>query len=435
MVSDYFKKTLSVLITNFAILPLNIVAGIFIARYLGAEGKGVLALALLIATILKLAGGIGIEYANVYYTSKKRTMVDRIFTNSILVWILASVILTVIVLLFKDFILITFLPNYDPHIFNLTLAIFPFFLWWSFALAIFQGLENFREFNILKLAVPFVKFVGVISFVVILKMNITGGAFSLVFSYAIPALLSVILLRKHTKLHLTLDKKLLRSSISYGLKGQVGLFFQFFNYRLGIFLVNLFLDLKAVGYYSISIAISELLWYIPNSIALTLFPTTSAKDAKSAVLFTCKVCRKSIAVMLITTVAVGILGKVLIPYLYGKTFEAAVNPLLILLPGVVAYGLVKILIGYLQGQGKPQYGSFVTVISLTLTVIFDFLLIPKLGIAGAALATTIAYGVSFALTSFIFTKIARVGFKDYLTPDFGVVKEYLQKLLEKYGKK
>lgn len=432
--SDYFKKTFSVLITNFAIVPLNIIAGIVIARYLGAEGKGTLALVILIATILKLVGGIGIEYANVYYTSKNRNKVNEIYTNSILIWILASTVLTLVIFLTKDFILSTLLPKFDPYIFNFALTAFPFFLWWGFALAIFQGLQNFREFNLLKLLVPITKLGAVIMFVVILQTGIAGGAISLTLSYAVPAAFSIILLRKFTKPKLPLNKNLLRKGISYGIKGQVGLFFQFFNYRLDMFLVNLFLDIKAVGYYSISVAIAELLWYIPNSIALTLFPTTSAKDAKSAILFTCRVCRKSIALMLITAIIVGAFGKILIPFLYGSSFATAVDPLLILLPGVVAYGLVKILIGYLQGQGKPQYGSFVTVISLVLTIILDYFLIPKMGIVGAALATTIAYGTSFILTSLFFIKISRARVVDYLLPDFSVILEYLHKIYEQQRK-
>jgi O-antigen/teichoic acid export membrane protein len=434
-VSDYFRKTFSVLITNFAMVPLNIIAGIIIARYLGAEGKGILALVILIATILKLIGGVGIEYANVYFISKNRSKVDQIFTNSIFVWIIASAVLALIIFLLKELVLNTILPGFDRNVFNLTMAVYPFFLWWGFALAIFQGMENFREFNLLKLLVPIIKFGAVVLFVVILQTGIIGGTVSIILSYAIPAVFSIILLSKYTKPKLPLDKALLCNGLSYGLKGQVGLFFQFFNYRLDMFLVNIFMNIQAVGYYSISVAIAELLWYIPNSITLTLFPRTSAKNEKSATLFTCKVCRKSVALMIITSLAVGILGKILIPILYGDAFAAAVNPLLILLPGVVAYGLVKILIGYLQGQGKPQYGSYVTIISLALTIIFDYLLIPTMGIVGAALATTIAYVTSFGLTSLLFIKVSSARVADYLMPDFTVVHEYLYKIYDKQRKK
>jgi O-antigen/teichoic acid export membrane protein len=256
-VSDYFRKTFSVLITNFAMVPLNIIAGIIIARYLGAEGKGILALVILIATILKLIGGVGIEYANVYFISKNRSKVDQIFTNSIFVWIIASAVLALIIFLLKELVLNTILPGFDRNVFNLTMAVYPFFLWWGFALAIFQGMENFREFNLLKLLVPIIKFGAVVLFVVILQTGIIGGTVSIILSYAIPAVFSIILLSKYTKPKLPLDKALLCNGLSYGLKGQVGLFFQFFNYRLDMFLVNIFMNIQAVGYYSISKNLSK----------------------------------------------------------------------------------------------------------------------------------------------------------------------------------
>lgn len=425
--SEYVKKTLSVLLTNFLKLPLTILSGIFIARFLGPEGKGILVMIVLIATILKLISGCGFEFANVYFISKDKKRLDEILTNNIFVWLLSIVALTALAMFLKNFLLRTFLPNFDPLMFSFAVIVFPFLLWLSFALSIFQGLEKYKEFNLLKLAEPFTKLITIVCLVVFLKMGLFGGICSVTLSYLLPTILSFILLFKLARPKLSVDKRLLEDSIKYGLKGQIGLFFQFFNYRLDMFLVYYFLGINAVGFYTISVTIAELLWQIPNSVALTLFPRVSAKDKKSANEFTCKISRVSVSIMLVTAIICGLLSTYLIPVLYGSRFSVSIRPLQILLPGVIAFGIVKILTGYLHGRGKPQFGSIVTVCALLLTLVFGFYLIPKLGIIGAALATTIAYGFSLILTVFLFVKESELKLWQFLIPDFRDILSYFSK--------
>lgn len=425
--SDYFKRTLSVLITNFSRLPLTLVAGILIARYLGPDGKGTLALIVLAATVLKLIGGIGIEFANVYYTSKNRRKIAEIFSNNIFIWIISTISIILLGLLLKDRLILTILPNLDPTFFNFVLFVFPLLLWLSFAHSMFQGLEKFKEFNFLRMAEPLTKCATIIVLVVILNMGLYGGVLAIALTYLLPTCLSVYLLLKLVKMKLQTNRFLLFESIKYGLKGQVGIFFQFFNYRLDMFLVNYFLDISAVGFYTVSVTLAELLWHIPNSVSLTLFPNVSSRDEESASRFTCKISRISISVMLISAIILGVLSIYIVPNLYGESFAASILPLQILLPGVIAFGLVKILTGYLHGRGKPLYASIVTICSLILTLIFDFLLIPKLGIMGAALATTIAYGFSLILTIYFFLKISGVKIHEFLVPDFKALVYYFTK--------
>lgn len=425
---EYFKKTLSVLLTNFFILFVTVLSGIIVARYLGPTGKGVLALIFIIATILKLLGGLGVEFANVYFTSRDKTSLRKIFANNIFVWISSGLMLAMVALLTKNVILYKFLPNFDEVYYNYAIIIFPFVLWLSFAQSIFQGLEKFKQFNLLKLSAPIAKLIILTVLVIILKLEMRGAILALTLSCVLAATFSFFLLSRFTSPKFPINKELLKANIKYGLKGQIGLFFQFFNYRIDMFVVNYFLGLSAVGFYSISVAIAEILWHIPNSIAATLFPRVSAKNKFSANEFTCKVNRNSISIMLLAALLLAISSIFLIPIVYGNRFSTSILPLQILLPGVIAFGLVKILTSHLQGQGKPHYGSIVTICTLVLTLIFDFLLIPKMGITGAALATTIAYVFSLILTVFFFAKETKLKLQAFLIPDFSVILSYLARM-------
>lgn len=431
---DYTKKTLSVFATQILTVPLTILAGILIARYLGPDGKGALAIMVLIATLLKLIGGLGTEFSNVYFVGKNKNVLNQMFTNNILIWLFATIFCVTVVLVAQQYLLKYLLPRFNRTLFYIALLIFPAFLWLSFSRAVFQGLERFRIYNFLKISEPVTKIIAVVSLVVLLNGGLKGGAYAMLLSYVLPALLSIFLLAKYAQPHLPVNTKLFVQGMKYGLKGQIGIFFQFFNYRIDMFLVLFYLGQGSVGIYVVSVAIAELLWHIPNSVSTTLFPRISAKDKRSADEFTCKVSRVSLAIMLIVAIVIGITSIVLIPAIYGRSFSASITPLHILLPGVVFFGLVKILTSYMHGRGKPQYGSIVTICSLLLTLTFDFLLIPSMKVQGAALATTIAYVSSFFLTLFLFVGMSGLKFSSFLVPDFLVIPRFLVSVLREKKK-
>ena len=426
--SEYFKKTFSVLSTQVLILPLTVLAGIIIARFLGPAGKGSLTLIVLIATTMKLLGGMGMEFANVYYASKERKSLPNIISNNIVVWLFSTTVLICIFILIRPFLCTSILKNIHPQIINFAIIVFPFILGYGFVQTLFQGLEKFKEYNILRISEPATKLTLVVLLIIVFKLNIKGGFIAILLSYVVPVILSIVLIKNYVKYPLSINKKHLVKSIKYGLKGQVGIFFQFFNYRLDMFLVSYYLDIREVGLYALSVVIAEFLWYIPNSISVTLFPKVSAKDTRSANEFTRKVSRTSITIMLMAGSVICLVAPFLIRLFYGERFIESVIPLRILIPGVIAFGMVKILTGHLHGRGKPQYGSIVTVCSLLLTILFDLLLIPRLGITGAALATTFAYLFSFVLTLVFFVNVTGLSLKEILIPDFGSVYLVLRRI-------
>ena len=62
-----------------------------------------------------------------------------------------------------------------------------------------------------------------------------------------------------------------------------------------------------------------------------------------------------------------------------------------LLPGIVFLSVANILANYFSGKGSPEIGAYSSFIALIATIIFDFLLIPKYGIIGASIASSISY--------------------------------------------
>jgi O-antigen/teichoic acid export membrane protein len=87
--------------------------------------------------------------------------------------------------------------------------------------------------------------------------------------------------------------------------------------------------------------------------------------------------------------------------LYGRAFAAAIPAAQWLLPGMLALAIVKTLSSIVAGLGRPEAMTYAILVGLVGTVALDFWLIPRVGIIGAAWASSIAYWAS-ALALFMF---------------------------------
>jgi O-antigen/teichoic acid export membrane protein len=85
-----------------------------------------------------------------------------------------------------------------------------------------------------------------------------------------------------------------------------------------------------------------------------------------------------------------------------------VRPLLLLLPGVVAYGPVSILVVYISIRSDlPRLSLLVSVVGLFVTTVAAFVLIPPYGTSGAAVASAIGYAAGGLAAWLAYGRLAR----------------------------
>jgi len=97
---------------------------------------------------------------------------------------------------------------------------------------------------------------------------------------------------------------------------------------------------------------------------------------------------------------------VLVEAFFGSDFSGAVPAVLWLLPGTVALSGTKILAGYIFSQGRPLINSAVATVTLATTITLDLALIPPFEIAGAAAASSVAYGLSLVLSLVAYRRLS-----------------------------
>lgn len=399
---------------------LTLVTTIVTAKFLGLEGRGIYYFLLTVTNISVLVFGLGIGSANTYFGGKKEIPANILFGNSIF----ASLVLGLAasgVMLTIFFFFPGFFKGVDETLLIIACISIFFQLAGKFIFGLLLGEKKIYSYNYIQVSVSLLNIVLFLIFFSIFK-NLNAAVFILLvlMNFQLFFWGAFALFGKKSKLSLSkiaVDWQSEKKTILFGLKGQIGDILQFFNYRLGVFFVNFFIHPMAVGIYSIAIVLAEALWFFSGSLAVVLFSkVANSNDPIESEILTNQSCRVSFLIVSAGGVLLFLLAPFAIQILFGSEYLGAVYPLRILLPGIVIFSVSNVLASHLTGSGFPQYNTFASLFSLMLTISLNIILIPKWGINGAALSSSISYIFSTLLTIFFYKKklVKPVTFRELL---------------------
>jgi len=182
----------------------------------------------------------------------------------------------------------------------------------------------------------------------------------------------------------------------------------------GLFIKGM-LDIGQLGVYSMAVNLSELMFLIPLSINTALtgkLYNTEEGDAGRMVMI------RTVKLTLYVCMALAVIGiplSLAIPYIYGEGFRGAVVPTMVLLLGVIFASLARVASPYFFTSGRPKVHLRITFLSLALNCILNWIMIPRWGIKGAAIASAISYFFyGFYYISILVIK-EKFRLKDFLT--------------------
>ena len=390
-------------------LVLSIVSASITARWLGPAGKGEVAIILATVALFQFVLNAGLAPANVYYAGRKRIPVPFLTENSIVFTLLGAIIgFSVILISFLSGFLRTLLPDASPAYLMLGLLLLPIMILNMNLKSILQGLRKIFVLNVLNgfqsiLSVFFLSF-----FIIGLKLGVPGAVLASFMASLLTLLVVVYYIKQEgASFRPRWRSIVVKPMISFGIKGYIGNLMQFFNYRLDIFILNYYLGPAEVGIYGVSVTLAELLWRLPDAVSFVIFPESANSTQKDMNNFTPRVFQATFLIIFLGAVAIALVGQAVIRIVFSDAFISAYTPLLILIPGVFLFGLAKILAGDIIGRGYPQYNSITAGLALIATVILNLLLVPRMGVNGAALASTLSYCITFVSSLVFYFLISR----------------------------
>ena len=202
------------------------------------------------------------------------------------------------------------------------------------------------------------------------------------------------------------DFTVLKEQVRYGAKGQIANLAQLFNYRLDQFLVAAFVSRAGVGHYTVAVGLGESVWWISSAVAMVLLPRLTGMDRERASEVTPVICRNTLGLSILAGIVLVGVSPLAIRILFGREFDPAFLPLVLLMPGIIAASATRVLGSYLFSQGHIIYNTYATFVALGVTLALDFALIPWLEVEGAAIASSIAYTCSLVATLIWYRRVS-----------------------------
>ena len=262
-----------------------------------------------------------------------------------------------------------------------------------------------RIWNVLQLAAGALTAVGMLVFVGFYGGGFTAAAVVWVGAQLLGGAAFVVAARKLWWPSWPLDglrraaRPLLRFALKIGGINVVSLL----NYRVELIILTAFAGLDAVGTYSLAMALAELLWLASGALALALVAPAVQGDESNAAILIARGVRQALLVTTAFGVILACASIPLIPLVFGDSYRPSIVPLLVLIPGVVAFAPGNVLSVYFTMKtGLTRYPLMTSILSAVVTCGIALVAIPSGGAVGAAIATTIGYaiGIGFELTWF-----------------------------------
>ncbi len=185
--------------------------------------------------------------------------------------------------------------------------------------------------------------------------------------------------------------QLARHIAGYGTRAELNSVTLLLNGRLDFIIVTYFVGPGALGIYAVASRTAELLRLPSLAINYVLYPAYARLSPSAAAVQARAAIRRTWWVPVVLAVPAAAATPVVLPLAYGHSFRAAVIPTWILLVGMAGGSVYGVLSAFLSGVGRPGLTSIAQAAGLVVTVALDLTLIPRLGIAGAAIASTFAY--------------------------------------------
>lgn len=407
--SVFARQVGTTVLARGAFLALSLATAAIIARWLGPAGKGQLAMIFMVPSMFGMFLSFGLGPANVYYVGSSRLPVYQLSANAVAFSILGTAIgfLAGLVILLSD-ILPMLLPGVSSTYLILGMVALPLGLLSGNLNTILQGLRRIYTLNILSILGSLLSVAFMAAFLIWLQFGILGAIVATLSVQAVMLLVAGLCVKREgARFSPKWNPQIVRPTIKYGLKSYVGNLLQFFNYRVDLFIVNFFLGPASVGIYGVAVALAELLWQVPNAASFVIFPKSANSTQETMNRFTPRVFWLILAITIAGAVVLALFGKLVIRIVFSSAFLDAYVPLLILLPGATLLGAGKVLTNDIAGRGYPHYNSITAGVSLVATVALDLLLIPDMGIVGAALASTASYALSFFASVLFYLTVSR----------------------------
>lgn len=368
-------------------VALSLAASVLTARALGPGGRGDYYFAVTFAGLLVQFGHLGLASSNTYLVARDRSLLRGLVANSL--WVSLAVgggggIVVALILLGLNVF-----PDLPTSLFVFgVMLVFPS-LFYLLGTNLLVGIGRIGAFNVVETLGNLLVLL-LVAIAAAFALGVTGFLTAAVVGWTVSAVAVLLVLMRWPLGRFAFDRALFATGFRYAAKAYLITLLGYLVLRSNVFLLQSAVGSVQVGYYSIAAQIADVLIIFPSTVAVVLFPDLirSAATRWSSMLGSAAV------VTAIIAAACAVMALVAAPFveaIYGPAFGPAVPVLLLMLPGVVFLSATTIVSQFLGAVGMPRALVAVWAATLALVTSLNLVLVPALGVAGAAVALSTSY--------------------------------------------
>lgn len=395
-----------VLVSNGISLFLLFCASVILTRVLGPATFGLLGLALLIPEIAGRVCPLGFETVNATFAGLYKDRRTELFQQTLLIVLFGSLVSTLFTLVFFFWLPIQRgnFAQVESSAVWISCLITPSMILAQLLIALTRGIGRIAASARLYILQTLLLLVLTVLFLIALEGRLQAALWIRILSPLTTSVCSLWLLRDYLSLNFSrFSFSFFRKGLSFGSQICLSTVSQILNYRMDQVMLAYMVPADQLGRYVLAVAIAERLKTLPRSISTAFLPSFANDPQKHLP----NVPRLFRYTLLISAALMAIIGALSVPAIwvfFGKDYVGTIAPLLWLLPGIAALSCSSITASVLAAQEKPKYSIWTGYISLGLNLVLNIMLIPRLGINGAAVSSSTSSIFAGMLWMFFFKK-------------------------------
>ncbi|HEV2125526.1 MAG TPA: oligosaccharide flippase family protein [Chloroflexota bacterium] len=430
------RAVLTTAATSGFLAVLALATGVLAARLLGPAGRGHLAAAQAVGTLLGTIGGLSLAEAIIFFVGRRIRPPMVILRTATLV-ATASTVVLITAAFFSMPLLLAGQPGAIDAARVYALIGVPLVLL-GFPTTLMRALQRYDLWNLLRLIGPVCWLLVLLAFTLAAAKEVALIIASFILLQVLLSPLVWFLIPRSGRSDRGVDLALIKPMLRYGTPLFLATLPQALNLRLDQLLIANVETADQLGLYAVSVSWAGIGLPLLVAIGAVLFPKLAAMQPGSARTALAESSRAGAAIALVIGVISAVSAPIMVPLLFGDSFSVPFILHVLLAAATSVLGLNVIIEEGLRGLGSPRSVLLAESTGLAVTVLLLVLLVPRLGIIGAALASLVAYAMVNAILVWTLKRRVGVGASELLVPrlaDLHNVQRRLRAVVPRRGRK
>lgn len=401
----YFKNTSWMFFGQIISSAASFLVGVLIARYLGPDQYGLLSYILSFVGLFGFLSSLGIDSIIYRELVKDNNSKNKLLGTGFVLMIIGGVLAVFFTTIFSFFISGNINVRWLMFVFSLTYVLQSF----GIISILFQSQVKAKYNSIAQIVTIILSSIIKLLFVYF-GLDIRWFIYSYVIDSIIIAINYLILYKSNQssigkwKFDLALSKKILKNSwpLMFSVVAVV------IYMKIDQVMIGSMMDTASVGIYAAAVKLSEAWYFIPSIICASIFPAIINAKGTDELLYKNRLNKLYgflFWIAFLLAIFITFFADWIIWIFYGDKFLISAGILKVHIWAGISVFLGYAVSKYLIAENKNLILFFTTALGAIVNIALNFILIPKIGIVGAALATLISYFVAtFSIVLFKTTR-------------------------------